>query len=864
MALANERQGDGASKLSADDREDLAAMNAAIDRMRAFTPADPYVLTIPQDVEPRYHHQYAIQARQWLEHTPFEYREHESTQYQTFVYHEPGKEMYMLHSSRPPDTETAAHVNRDRDKTGKEKPATGANTPNAGPKKVMSLHAYKKKQTGQTPEVAPAKELGKSMKKPAAKGPVERLREDEEVLAAVEEDSRIQVTEESVPNVEEQKGLKRKREDVPGKQVEQHKKGPPRDTPQDVAEPVSKKLKPATPAKESASQPEPPSATTPPAEVSQPGEENSSAAKDRLDEERLPPKLFPPPQLSEDEVLPPRLSPIDSRPALPRFSSTISTSIKATLKAQTHLRPLSQPSDMPKDAVGRTLTPPPTKPVKKKSPAPRNGFRANSSSPAVRSDVEERGRPATSMPRKLQLSDAESGEDSEEIAVLRRRKDGTHLPTAEKARPEANEAKRENHRLLVKLKFKKSSRDRLRALLRTKPMPSKSLAYQSDSSKAATNKKNEVGGGSNAKGVAKKIGPAQAINGATKKSAAQQSLERKRSLPDESESEEEAPLTKRNKTTAMYSQVKKNAPATPSRSDVRSPSSARKSGSQLSPDDLRKDVLSVSMKRDLSTDSAMHTPNATAYSPPASLKDASQIANGTAKPPSSQPSSKTPKQQAWDREHKRLEGVGRAAKHAVPTAARKEGAALTSDEKKLAAINALESVLAFMLAFTCADEAALASDPVRPPSTKPWISLQKYFGFVKNQCEPFFVLQGLACYLGIVFNAHILELMSQQSEDNTSVKLLLETQTMMKRAAHDTESKLDIDTLQSAFPRTWAARHRGALEQTKLEPGKSFTGGFKLPIGMQSSPLHAVRAGCAMLEEWIRLSGLDYAMKLKL
>ncbi len=71
---------------------------------------------------------------------------------------------------------------------GKGKAGTGANTPNAGPKKIISLNAYKKKQTGQTPEVKPAKELGQSVKKQAAKGPAERLKEDEEVLAAVEED----------------------------------------------------------------------------------------------------------------------------------------------------------------------------------------------------------------------------------------------------------------------------------------------------------------------------------------------------------------------------------------------------------------------------------------------------------------------------------------------------------------------------------------------------------------------------------------------------------------------------------------------------------------------------------------------------
>jgi hypothetical protein len=205
MALANERLGDGAAKLSMEDQEDLTAMNAAVDRMRAFTPADPYVLTIPQWVEPRYQHHYAFQARQWLDNTPFDHSEHESTQYQTFVWHEQGKDMFTLKNSRPLDTVTSAGTNGTADVRGKEKAGTGANTPNAGAKKKISLDAYKRKQTGQTPDVTPAKELGQAVKKPAAKGTVERLKEDEEVLAAVEEDGCCSCRWEEGPEAEERR-----------------------------------------------------------------------------------------------------------------------------------------------------------------------------------------------------------------------------------------------------------------------------------------------------------------------------------------------------------------------------------------------------------------------------------------------------------------------------------------------------------------------------------------------------------------------------------------------------------------------------------------------------------------------------------
>jgi hypothetical protein len=867
MALANERQGDGAAKLSKEDQEDLAAMNAAIDRMRAFTPADPYVLTIPQD-EPRYHHHYAIQARQWLENTPFDPRDDkdERIQYQTFVYHEPNKGMYMLHNSRPPDAGTNTSTNGDGEMRGKEKAGTGANTPNAGPKKKISLDAYKRKQTGQTPEVKPAKELGQLVKKHAAKGVVERLKEDEEVLAAVEEDVSINATNEAVPTAAKNE-LKRKREEEPVKAEvgeERDKKQAQHDTPQDSAEPATKKLKPTTPPEEPVANSEPAPETQPASKASNSPKKASALVTEYSNEDKLPPKLSPPPRASEDDSMPPKLSPISIPPLPPRLSPTIPPNIEATLKAQEHLRSVSRSSDksLSKDAAGRTLTPPPTKPGKKKSPAPRNGFRANSSSPAVRSDVEERGRPATSVPKRFKLSDAESAEDSEEIAVSRKRKALPEQQKSENAQSgnvrsvesQSKEVQPEKPELVVKLRFKKSTRERLRSLLRTKPMPDKSLSSQLDSSKTAP-ANSGTRRNSNTKGIAQKVRPPHATNGVAKKSGTQQLSDRKRG-PSDDTSESDAPVNKRKRATTDASEPRRNEPTTPVRSDVPSPSSAQKSSSQLSPNNLRKDVLSVSMKRDLSTDSTMHTPNATSqHSPPASVKDTLQTSNGTAKPPSSQPSSKTPKQQAWEREQKRLENVGRDLKRAVPV----------QSDQQLAAINALESVLAFILAFICADEAALTADPRQPPSTKPWISIQKYFGFVKKTCEPFPVLHGLVCSLGVVFNAHILELVAQHPGETVSRDQLLETQTMMQRAANDAESKLDIDTLQSTFRRTWTRRDRGVLGQPRLEPGKGFAGTYKLPIGMQTSPLRAVRAGYAMLEEWVEAQdGLNYELKLKL
>lgn len=863
MALANGRQGDGPTKLSKEDQDDLDAINSAIDRMRAFTPSDPYVLTIPQDVEPRYHHQYAIQARQWLEHTPFEYREHESTQYQTFIYHEPSKEMYMLHNSRPTDISSSQSTNGDDTK----KPGTGANTPNAAPKKKISLDTYKKKLTGQTPEVTPGKELGQPTKKPAAKapvkGPVERLKEDEDVLAAVEEDASLQPKKDEV-NTEKAKDLKRKREEPSQETNAPEKKQVPPDTPQESSEPAAKKVKTAQP-QELPSKTQAPTKPELKAEPVKSPQKPVPPAQEEAKDTVLPPKLSPPPEETKEDALPPKLSPISSPQMPTRLSPTIPANIEATLKAQEEFRS-SQASDvsLSKDNTGRTLTPPPANSAKKKSPVPRNGFRANSSSPAVRSDAEERGRPLTSIAKKSRPSEMESAEDSEEIAVAR--KTGAAKSSTQPKEP---------RRKLVGLRFrKKQSIKDLQAYLKMKPTPGRWASLmdsESEGSKAGKSTMDRYRetrtSGANMKGVAQKVGPSKKAKGVSSKNDSDQSTDRKRSREDDSDDLSDAPQTKRKKDTKDSAEPKKKAPTTPKPSSVLSPPSTQRSSSNLSPD-LRKDILSTSMKRDLSNDSNTLTPNpASQQSSPPNGRDGLHT-NGVPKPPSSQPSTKTPKQQAWEVEQKRLEKLGRQLKHAasshIQSSPDKKADSAPSEAQKLAAVTSLESLMAFMLAFTCADEAALAADPKLQPATKVWRSMQPYFHFVKKNCEPFAPLYGLACSLGMVFNQHILNLTAQRPSESSSVNLL-ETQTTMRRAADEVEIKLDVDTLQDTFPRTWARRERGTLSPPNLEPRAGLMVPYKLPIGIQTSPLRAVRAVYSMLEEWLeKQEGLEYGLKLKL
>ena len=213
------------ANLSKDDAKYWLEIEKVLSGIQRHTPSDPYVLTIPQDVEPRFHYRDAQQAAQWRAHTPFQKDEHEALQYATWHYHEPGETIYV---QRP---------------TRKEDPSSRLGTPmkvaTGGPKKTMSLNAYKKKVAGGTPasdekkaEVNGKKEDAterksegdKSVKKPAVKGPVERIKADEEVLAAVQDGDDLGLPVPVKKQNEGKKELKRKREDDKREEVKEVKR----------------------------------------------------------------------------------------------------------------------------------------------------------------------------------------------------------------------------------------------------------------------------------------------------------------------------------------------------------------------------------------------------------------------------------------------------------------------------------------------------------------------------------------------------------------------------------------------------------------------------------------------------------------
>lgn len=540
--------------------------------------------------------------------------------------------------------------------------------------------------------------------------------------------------------------------------------------------------------------------------------------------------------------MPPRLSPLrKAYDVLPdRLSPTLPPNIRASLGARADGRSSSSAKAPPSPSrKNGKLTPLPTaNGVKKhKSPVPKNGFRASSNSPGAQADSLDE--------KKLPTPPRSSGARGDTAA----------------------------HSLVVKLRFRSSLRDHLRKMSvisntkAARETPSWSRHDPSDgrvtpdraSKPSTTRDEGNAADRRTGKGVAQKIRPAD-------RAEDKPPVSEKRARPAEEDVAE--PAAKRAKPPDATDP--KLAPSTPVQHPARSPDRSQKM--QPATPTSRKDLRAVAMKRTLSNDSTTHTTPTRSTTP--AVNGHAFVPQGATRPPSSQPSSKTAAQQSWEAEQRRLESLGRELKHAAEaesktssssTSSSSSAAAATaasSPESKLAAVKALESLIAYLLAFTCADEAAhAAADPrQQPPSPKPWRTLAGFFSFVKRHCAPFPPLAGLAAMLGLAFASHILALAEASPVDAPA---LLEAAVLARRCAVDLDARLDVDALAATFPRAWEGRARGppSAADAALSVAGLLRGAYKLPVGMQTLPVRAARAGRAMLGEWVLAQGLEYRLR---
>jgi hypothetical protein len=852
----------------------IDALDATVDRIRKVTAPDPYMLTIPQHVEDRYRHGNVHVADAWLASTPFRRNEEEVVQYQTFVFHEPSTNMFVQLPNRPQEVSVANSTYSRPKRT---------DVASAGPKKTISLDAYKKKQAAAatTPEGEAAQSNGTPGKPPAVKGPVERIKaENEDILMAVGDDegrttpvkkTAAAPSSKSVPDMKRKWEDEQKAKPDSGRRVEAHQSL--EDTP------IAKKARTGNNAPvESDSKARLP---IPPKPVS--AQNHLGQRESKLRASDVVPRGSPglPPRISPS-LMPTKLSPLnalgitrdksdaENNVAIPpRLSPLLPASIRKALEARKNAaRNSKTASTIVKDREGK-LTPVSTAGGIEKNKTAKNATRhvsrTGSSSPVEAS----KSHPTKELETVAEGDVAESRDVKAEVT--------------------------EESTLLVRLKYKKSRREDILRILKMRPRAAKTLPSRSwEDGEIVENSSNDRRGGGparpdvSAKGVAQKVGPTQKRRAPSDESPP---------VPDAKNTNTDAAAKQRRRQqdAADHPPAANRQPSTPARHDRSSPlpGPASTHKSHAAANTTRRDFLSAAaMKREHSQDSLLAVATPPAFSTP----NANPLAGGGthSRPPSSHPqntvpssttpATKTAKQTAWDAEVARLSALGRELKHAATAhataAATTPPPADRAVQQKLAAVKSLESVLAYFLAFTAADQSCITSDPRQAPLPRPWITLRGFFPLVKRLTDPFPALSGLACHLGAVFTAHILDLYATHpslSADKAGAfprESALEYHAHLQQALREAESKLDVDTLVEKLPRTWANRARhtassaaasAAVNDPDLHTPGRFSGPYRLPISPAASPLRAARAAWHIIGEWAEGNGVvGYEMRLKL
>jgi hypothetical protein len=832
------------NRISEQDQAELDKLDRAVARMRKSTLSDPYLITIAQDRHLKYQYQWRSQQYQWLHGAPFKYEEGEGIQYQTFNFQEPGSSMLSLHAQHYPD-ERPGTADSTRN-------ATGSNTPAQGPKKVISFGAYKSKKTGETPvrDGSGAQDTDKSGKQPAVKGPAERVKaleaESADMIRAVEENEKSEPV----------RFMSNRRDALHGKEVRtevpelKRKREENTATRKDKALEINGKRSPPPPKK----------ART---------EASTSAPKEtsRLRSPSPPRRTANKQDVETDTYIPPKLSPLRYEPEAldifelpPRLSPELPTNIDAALKATKTKHPSRPERDERVDGRRPVGSKAPAS-LRNKSPEDHDRARARSRSPEASVKVHS------------------AGADTN-------------------VEPSSNSAEKRRPSLIAKIKFKKARKEDVQRILKLPARPDKNLtssrlapessddedaaehdSHRRETTSKAGDRKDEAR--PSGKGVAQKVAPLSkkaedkrpTAEKRPRRESTTENLEdaeplAKRKRIDDAVSEQ--PIKKKQAESASSQQPpsKKNAPAaldlkrapsTPVPPPAPSPAVSTKQKSHMVTPVTRKDLLHP--RREVSTDSQVETPPALS-STPNEQKRSSQPNGTSSRPPSSNPPpTKAATSQAWDTEQKRLERLGRELKHGASDLLSNNPNARA---RRTAAAKSLESLFCYLLAFTCSDRAALVANQNVP--IRSWRSLTPFCSFVERTTKDFAALSGLASSLAVVIHARILEIATEFPSEGPSRDSLLELNGALRKAALHADENMDIDTVLSTFPKTWAGRSKTSLpapSQSEFgEPKKLLQGAYRLPLGVQTDPLQAARAGVALLMEWIAKEGLDYDFKL--
>ncbi|RHZ44371.1 uncharacterized protein CDV56_102180 [Aspergillus thermomutatus] len=255
--------------------------------------------------------------------------------------------------------------------------------------------------------------------------------------------------------------------------------------------------------------------------------------------------------------------------------------------------------------------------------------------------------------------------------------------------------------------------------------------------------------------------------------------------------------------------------------------------------------------------------------------------------------SRNSERRAWKDEYQRLGNLGRELKHAAERHTNKD--AMTAGDEKLAVVTAIEAVLCFILAFVADDHSKALARQVGDSST--WLSILAYWRVVRKNSAPYPRLHSLCLILGAVsYDAiHALDLerlaitplpgdhtpVPTPGSDGTTVtsdenkknrRDFIELKNRLPDFYKESQrlwleglQGLSEDILAREFPDTWSRRSRrySHLGKQKLKIG-DYTGEFLFPPGKTSTPVETVRFGCAILKEWCMKEGVAWSCRLDL
>lgn len=527
-------------------------------------------------------------------------------------------------------------------------------------------------------------------------------------------------------------------------------------------------------------------------------------------------------KVSKLPELPARLSPLHL-PA--RLSPTLPAKILASLEARHHHRSTSS---------GSTMS---DKPLKSTTQRP------DSKHDSVLSDA-DRQKPAQKISQLAQPLGSHQ-EASTSKPALSTKEDNVKRETPPNTEDLQNDSQpRPLPALLVKLKIPRHHRGNVRRLLAMPP------ARKNNDRRDAETKEDA------AKGVARKASKASG-----KAHVPGEGLASKRPRLDIGDAS--PPAAKRNAPEDAKLEKAPRTPVQPSFESPTLPSSVQKL--QLTPAGHRDLRTSVAMKRVESSDGPSSTPPINDHTPSSKpgVNAAQQNSSMTRPSPSaSSASTKTPESQAWADEHMRLGAVGRDLKHSLQVYRKRNDGS--------AALASLESFLAFILAFYCQEQSMATRDPpLTLDPTNSWLTLHGFWNAVCQQCRPYPRLYGLASHLGVFYNGVIFARLGSGSKSRDVEKDLRNLQDAalaLTKAGRSAEENLPLTAVISDFPQTWkrySAQGISVTAEDHTRPGQ-YEGRLILPFGTHTTPLHAVRAGHAMLSEWVAKADLGYKMKLSL